>query len=65
MISRKKINREIDALSEDKLKEIQKLLDKLSGRDKKAQFSFNEARNASKNFKGSLSDTLIAERRGE
>lgn len=65
MISRKKIKKEIDALSEDKLKEIQKLLDKLSGRDKKAQFSFNEARNASKKFKGSLSDTLIAERRGE
>lgn len=66
MSSQDKIKKELEKLPDEYLKELHEFVrNLLKKRSKKLDrsFSFKKAREATKRFKGSLSDTLIKERR--
>jgi hypothetical protein len=67
MITKEEIKQKIDQLSESELEKIYEYLSDLLDRKKEGikieTFSFHKAQEATKSYKGSLSDTVIAERR--
>jgi hypothetical protein len=66
MTTKEWIIQEINKLPESRLQEVYQYLKQLSSESKASQsFSFEKAREATKDFKGSLSDAIIEERRNE
>ncbi len=66
MDTKELVKKAIDNLNDDELKAVYQYIKQFSEQSKSSKnFSFQKAQEASKHFKGSLSDSLIEERRSE
>ena len=66
MNTKELVKKAINNLNDDELKAVYQYIKQFSEQGKSSKnFSFEKAQEATKNFKGALSDSLIEERRSE